>query len=163
MWPEWLKEGLTEITPIPGWMELDYLFRMRPKIDSGSAKRGLCALNCACSVRFSCNRNNVLSFGLVPFPLGSCAVGGRRDNLEDRPETSQCLQPDRCRSRFPMRPPQSSPYWQRALSRAQARRWRWLSLLSSGGKRRRRASCTHRVPAQARGTAGALSLLLTQI
>jgi hypothetical protein len=43
MWPEWLKEGLSEITPIPGRMELDYLFRMRPKVDSGSAKRGLCA------------------------------------------------------------------------------------------------------------------------
>ena len=76
MWPEWLKEGLTEITPIPERMELDYLFRMRPKVDSGSAKRGLCALNCACTARFSCNRNYVLSFGLVPFPLGSCAIGG---------------------------------------------------------------------------------------
>ena len=53
MWPEWLKEGLTEITLIPERMELDYLYRMRPKIDSGSAKRGLCALNCACSARFS--------------------------------------------------------------------------------------------------------------
>ncbi len=36
MWQEWLKEGITEITLIPERMELDYLFRMRPKIDSGS-------------------------------------------------------------------------------------------------------------------------------
>ena len=27
MWPEWLKEGVTEISPIPMRMELDYLFR----------------------------------------------------------------------------------------------------------------------------------------
>jgi hypothetical protein len=38
---EWLKEGLTKINPIPERMELDNLFRMRPKIDSGSAKRGI--------------------------------------------------------------------------------------------------------------------------
>ena len=55
MWPEWLKEGLTEISPIPERIELDYLYRMQPKIrqapdsssriESGSAKRGLSALN----------------------------------------------------------------------------------------------------------------------
>ncbi len=33
---EWPKEELTEITPIPEIMELDYLFKIRPKIDSGS-------------------------------------------------------------------------------------------------------------------------------
>ncbi len=31
MWPEWLKEGLTEISPIPERMELDYLYRMQQK------------------------------------------------------------------------------------------------------------------------------------
>ncbi len=36
-----------------------------------------------------------------------------------------------------MLPPQSPPYWQRAFSRAPPRRRQWLSLLSSGGKRRR--------------------------
>ncbi len=43
-------------------------------------------------------------------------------------------------SRSPMLPPQSPPYWQRAFSRAQPRPRRWLSLLSSYGKRRIRAS-----------------------
>ncbi len=38
MWPEWLKEGLTEITQIPTRMELDYLYRMRLTIDSGLTK-----------------------------------------------------------------------------------------------------------------------------
>jgi hypothetical protein len=38
MWPEWLKEGLTEITQIPTRMELDYLYRMRPTIDSELTK-----------------------------------------------------------------------------------------------------------------------------
>jgi hypothetical protein len=81
---------------------------------------------------------------LLTFPLRlcSCAIGGRRDNPEDPPETSRCLQQDLC-CRGPL-----------SLSRALPRRRRWLSLLSSGGKRRRRASCTHRVPAQSRGTAG---------
>ena len=68
-------------------------------------------------------------------------------------------------SRFPMRPPQSPPYRQRAFSRAPPRRWRRLSLLSSDGQRRRRASGTHRVLAQERGTAGSWSssTLLTPI
>jgi hypothetical protein len=37
-----------------------------------------------------------ISCELIRFPLGSCAVGGRRDNPEDPPDTSQCLKPDRC-------------------------------------------------------------------
>ena len=60
MWPEWLNEGLTKISPIPERMELDYLYRMQQKIrqapdsclDSGSAKTGLCALNYANSTSF---------------------------------------------------------------------------------------------------------------
>ena len=46
MWPEWLKEGLTEINPIPMLMELDYLFRtgsakrLAPKPPNGSSANG---------------------------------------------------------------------------------------------------------------------------
>ncbi len=73
-WSIFLYFRLIGITPNPERMELDYLFRKRPKIDFGSAKRGLCALNCECSARFSCNRNSMLRFGLVPIPCCSCAV-----------------------------------------------------------------------------------------
>ena len=46
MWPEWLKEGLTEISPIPMRMELDYLFRthsakyLDPEPPIGSSVKG---------------------------------------------------------------------------------------------------------------------------
>jgi hypothetical protein len=133
MWQEWLKERLTKITPIPERMELDYLFRIRPKFDSGSVKRGLCALNCACSARFSCNRNNVLNFGLVPFPLCFWAVGGRRENPED---------PRRLLGAFNRTDAVAIPdaasvapaiLAEGSLPRAPQRRLQWLSLLSSGG------------------------------
>jgi hypothetical protein len=84
--PEWLKEGqhqgLTEIIPIPERMELDYLFRMRPKLHYGSAEKGLCALNCACCASFSCYQNIVLSFGLTFFSM--LQLRGRRQARQSR-------------------------------------------------------------------------------
>ncbi len=110
----------------------------------GSAKRGPLGLHRTRSARIQIRYPIPCEF--IHFPLGSCAVGGRRDNPEDPPETSRCLQSDRF-SRGP-RCCLRSPRFTRALSRAPPRRRRLLPLLGSGGKRRRRASCTHRVPAQ---------------
>ena len=61
----------------------------------GSAKRGPLGLHRARSARIQIRHS--ISCELIRFPLGSCAIGGRRDNPEDPPETSRCLQPDRCR------------------------------------------------------------------
>ena len=101
MWPEWLKEGLTEISPIPARMELDYLFRMDSKIrqaadsssriDHGSAKRGQ-----ELASHLSIIRNITVRFKLIPFPRCSCAVRGRRDNPEAPAVSHPRLQRHRC-------------------------------------------------------------------
>ncbi len=57
MWPEWLKEGLTEIYPIPMRMELYYLLRagsakhLEPKQPNGSSAKGTHPLHSACIAR----------------------------------------------------------------------------------------------------------------
>jgi hypothetical protein len=55
----------------------------------GSAKRGPLGLHRARSARFQ-----IRHFELIRFPLGSCAIGGRRDNPEDPPATVAVAVPD---------------------------------------------------------------------
>ena len=86
MWPEWLKEGLTEISPIPMRMELDYLFRthsakhLDPEAPIGSSVKGT-----SLSLPSHCAQPKHNSyFQLISFTHGSWqrAVRGRRASLE---------------------------------------------------------------------------------
>ncbi len=124
----------------------------------GSAKRGPLGLHRARSARIQIRYSISCEFN--PFP--PLQLRGGRPTRQSRRSSGDFSVPSTgpMQSLSPMLPPQSPPYWQRAFSRAPLRRRRWLSLLSSDGKRGRRARYTHRVPAQERGTAGALSLLI---
>ncbi len=98
VWHQWMLEGLVKNMDIPTRNILAHLYvhaktpATEQKMGSANLKRGLLEPRAQSShsqqILFSCE--------LIDFPRCSCAVGGRRDNPKDPPETARCLQPDRC-------------------------------------------------------------------
>ena len=99
IWHCWFLAGIVESETMLSRSTLAHIYdNVKAKATSpsvGSAKRGPLGLHRARSARIQIRHS--ISCELIRFPLGSCAIGGRRDNPEDPPETSWCLQPDRCR------------------------------------------------------------------
>jgi hypothetical protein len=100
IWHRWFLAGIVESEIMISRSALAHIYdNVKAKTAGtspsvGSAKRGPLGLHRARSARIQIRHS--ISCELIRFPLGSCAIGGRRDNPEDPPGTSRCLQPDRC-------------------------------------------------------------------
>jgi hypothetical protein len=100
IWHQWFLAGIVESETMLSRSTLAHIYdNVKSKTAGtspsvGSTKRGPLGLHRARRARIQIRHS--ISCKLIRFPLGSCAVGGRRDNPEDPPETSRCLQPDQC-------------------------------------------------------------------
>jgi hypothetical protein len=137
---QWFLAGTVESETMLSRRALEHIYdNVKARTASiGSVKRGPLGLHCARRARIQIRYS--ISCELIRFILCSCTVGGRRDNPEDPwrllgafNRTNAVAVPDAA----------SSDILAEGILPSAAEAAAWLSLLSSDGKRRRRASYMH--------------------